>query len=442
MDNTTAIANVPAELEVIAALINAPEIIDTLGLHAGDFCDVGCRETFETISTLVDKGEIVDVFTIAEHLPPKGMVMAAGGVTWLGDVVMNAVGSTRNALRYAQFVKTAAESRRLASASVKIHEVAQSRVIDPATKSAMADEILAEAAASAQATGIQTKHVRSALEDFVTTLQSRESGELPGMTTGVDDLDRLTNGLKTHELVIVGARPSMGKTSFALGVAEAVARQEKCIYGGQSGVVIFSQEMPTGQLMDRMVSSAGSLPLDRLIRGALSEEDYTRLGCALGRLCDLPIWIYDKGGLTLGEIRARLRERRKDNIRAIVVDYLQLMQGPGSSRTEQIGNISRGLKQIAKDFGVAVIALSQLSRKLEDRADKRPMPSDLRDSGEIEQDADLILFVYRDEVYHPDSEDRGIAELIVGKNRNGPLGVVRTRFTNEFARFDPIAKPF
>ncbi|HHJ19438.1 MAG TPA: replicative DNA helicase, partial [Gammaproteobacteria bacterium] len=255
-----------------------------------------------------------------------------------------------------------------------------------------------------------------------------------GVPSGYDDLDNMTSGLQAGDLIIVAGRPSMGKTSFAMNIAEYAAMR------GDGAVAVFSMEMPGEQLALRMLSSMGRINQQRLRTGKLKDEDWPRLTSAVELLANQPLFVDDTGGLTPTELRARSRRlvREHKKLSLIVIDYLQLMQVPGSkeNRATEISEISRSLKGLAKELKVPVIALSQLNRSLEQRPNKRPVMSDLRESGAIEQDADLIMFIYRDEVYNEETADKGVAEIIIGKQRNGPIGTVRLTFLGQYTRFE------
>ncbi|MCP4840398.1 MAG: replicative DNA helicase, partial [Halieaceae bacterium] len=252
------------------------------------------------------------------------------------------------------------------------------------------------------------------------------------------ELDAKTSGLQESDLVIVAGRPSMGKTAFAMNLVEhAILNQKKPI-------LVFSMEMPADSLITRMLSSVGRIDQTRLRNGKLEQEDWPRLSNAVNKLKDVPLYIDDTPALTPTEVRSRARRvaREHGDLGMIMVDYMQLMQVAGASdgRTAEISEISRSLKAIAKEFKVPMVALSQLNRSLEQRPNKRPVNSDLRESGAIEQDADVIMFIYRDEVYHEESEDKGIAEIIIGKQRNGPIGIARLAFIGEYTRFENLAR--
>jgi replicative DNA helicase len=285
--------------------------------------------------------------------------------------------------------------------------------------------------------------------ESIESLYGRDAGDVTGLATGFTDLDKMTSGLQPGDLIIVAGRPSMGKTAFSINIAENVALETN------KAVAIFSMEMGGKQLAMRMIGSVGRLNQQNLRTGRLEDEDWSRMTHALGRLNDAPIFIDETAGLNSLELRSRARRLDRQNRRVnaqgieehglglIVIDYIQLMSSPAGrsseNRATEISEISRSLKSLAKELHVPVIALSQLNRSLEQRPNKRPVMSDLRESGAIEQDADLILFIYRDEVYNPDSPDKGKAEIIIGKQRNGPIGKVELTFRGEYTRFENYA---
>src|SRR5690606_5095496 len=279
---------------------------------------------------------------------------------------------------------------------------------------------------------VSVKDILPAVVDRIDHLYQQES-TITGLPTGWSDFDNMTSGLQNGDLVIVAARPSMGKTTFSMNIAENVALKV------QQPVAVFSMEMPADQLALRMLSSLGRIEMQRVRTGKLQDEDWPRLTSALNLLSQAKLFIDDTPALSPTEMRARARRlKREHGLGLSVVDYLQLMQVPGfkENRTAEISEISRSLKSMAKELGVPVIALSQLNRSLEQRPNKRPVMSDLRESGAIEQDADIIVFIYRDEVYHDDSPEKGIAEIIIGKQRNGPIGTVKLTFLGKYTRFE------
>jgi replicative DNA helicase len=263
-------------------------------------------------------------------------------------------------------------------------------------------------------------------------------GAITGLTTGFVDLDKMTSGLQDSDLVIVAGRPSMGKTSFAMNLVENAAGNS------DKPILVFSMEMPAEQLVIRMMSSLGKIDQTKVRTGKLDQDDWPKLSAAMAKLKETRILIDDTPALTPTELRSRARRVAREHgaLGMIMVDYLQLMRVAGSSegRTAEISEISRSLKAIAKEFRCPMVALSQLNRSLEQRPNKRPVNSDLRESGAIEQDADVIMFIYRDEVYHEDSQDKGVAEIIIGKQRNGPIGTCRLSFRGEFTRFENLAR--
>ena len=278
--------------------------------------------------------------------------------------------------------------------------------------------------------------LQGALERIEELFQS--GGDITGLSTGFIDLDRMTSGLQDSDLVIVAGRPSMGKTSFAMNLVENAASHT------EQPILVFSMEMPAEQLVIRMMSSLGRIDQTRVRTGKLEQDDWPKLSAAMAKLKEANIFIDDTPALTPTEVRSRARRvaREHGSLGMIMVDYLQLMRvaGANEGRTAEISEISRSLKAIAKEFGCPMVALSQLNRALEQRPNKRPVNSDLRESGAIEQDADVIMFIYRDEVYHEDSQDKGTAEIIIGKQRNGPIGTCRLAFQGEFTRFDNFAR--
>lgn len=431
-------SSITAEYEVIAAMLKTPELVDSLPVTQEDFTDQRCRETYACMRQMSEKGERIDPVTVAEAFPLNTLMgKEGGGLPWLGELIVNSLGRESGARHYADILRGHTQSRKIAAAGVDIHLLAGERIgLDE--KFAKADHILS----SLTLGGVESKttHLQPAMQEYLEEISRRNGAGMPGMSSGIDDLDKLLNGFQPKNLYVIGARPSMGKTSLATGIATHISLlQSSALCEGSHGVLMVSQEMSTNSIIDRLMSSMGSIDLASLIRGELTEDGYDRLSYALSRLMNAAMWINDRSASSLADIRAMLRERRKDNIKLLVIDYLQLMQGPGNTRNEQVENISRGLKQIAKDFNIAVVLLSQLSRKVDERADRRPINSDLRDSGSIEQDADVIMFIYRDEVYKPDTQDKGIAEILVTKNRNGPTGVVRTLWRGEYTRFDPMS---
>ncbi|CAH1904531.1 replicative DNA helicase [Candidatus Nitrotoga sp. HW29] len=421
-----------AAWDKIADLINEP-----------DFYRFEHRLIYRHIARLTEHAKPVDVITVAESLESNAELDKAGGLAYLGSLAQN-VPSAANIRRYAEIVRERAVMRKLAEVGSEIATSAY----NPAGRDAnqLLDEAESRVFEIAEA-GERGRQGFSSLPPLLTkvverieTLYGRDnSSDVTGVASGFTDLDSMTSGLQPGELIIVAGRPSMGKTAFAINIAENVAL-ESC-----KPVAIFSMEMGGIQLAMRMIGSVGKLNQHDLRTGRLQEDDWPRLTHALGRLNDAAIFIDETAALNSLELRSRARRlhRQNNGLGLIIIDYLQLMSSPSSKASEnratEISEISRSLKGLAKELQVPVMALSQLNRSLEQRPNKRPMMSDLRESGAIEQDADLILFIYRDEVYNPDSPDKGKAEIIIGKQRNGPIGKVELTFRGEYTRFDNFA---
>jgi len=362
-----------------------------------------------------------------------------GGMPYLGALVAN-VPTAANIRRYAEIVRERAILRRLAAAGGEIADSAYNplgrsvrEVLDQAESKVFE---IAESGARGQQGFQEIRPLLTQVVERIELLYSRDNpSDITGVATGFTDLDRMTSGLQEGDLVVIAGRPSMGKTAFALNVGEHIALQSKL------PVAVFSMEMGATQLVMRLIGSVGRLDQHKVRTGKLSNDDWERLSTALGRLTDAPMHIDETPALNALELRARSRRLARSyggKLGAIIVDYLQLMQavGQGENRATEISEISRSLKALAKELRVPVLALSQLNRSLENRPNKRPVMSDLRESGAIEQDADLILFIYRDEVYNAESPDKGSAEIIIGKQRNGPIGTVHLTFLGEYTRFE------
>jgi replicative DNA helicase len=377
--------------------------------------------------------------TLAEWLDKQGELENVGGINYMGTLVTNTP-SAANINAYAKIVRERSVLRQLIQVSNDIADSAYqpegrkiSELLDDAEKKVfdIADQGSRGNKGFAGMKELLTKAVERI--DFLFT----QDNPITGVPTGFDDFDDKTSGLQKSDLVIIAGRPSMGKTTFAMNVAENAAIK------GQVPVAVFSMEMPGEQLAMRMMSSLGRIDQHKVRTGKLEDDDWPRLTSAVGILSEAPIYIDDTPGLTPTELRARARRMaREHGLGLIVIDYLQLMQGSGNAkenRTAEISEISRSLKGLAKELNVPVIALSQLNRGLEQRPNKRPVMSDLRESGAIEQDADIIIFIYRDEVYNEESPDKGVAEIIIGKQRNGPIGTTRLAFLGKYTRFENLA---
>lgn len=432
--------SIEAERSVIGGLMLDPQAWDKVSelVMADDFYRPEHRAVFAVIARLADDSEPIDVVTISERLDKRGELEDVGGVAYLIEVV-EATPSSANIGSYAEIVKERSVLRRLITTTNEI----SGRAFHP--EGMTAAEVLDEAERKIFqiAEGGEKKggpriaaDILSATVDKIDELYHQE-GSITGLSTGFTDLDAMTSGLQPSDLIIVAGRPSMGKTTFAMNLVENAAMISEL------PVVVFSLEMPSEQLMMRMLSSLGRIDQTRMRSGQLIQEDWDKLMSAVKMLKDRKLFIDDTAGISPTEMRSRVRRiaREHGGIALVMVDYLQLMQIPGYSegRTNEISEISRSLKAIAKEMSCPMIALSQLNRSLEQRPNKRPVNSDLRESGAIEQDADIISFVYRDEVYHEDTPHKGVAEIIIGKQRNGPIGTCRLAFIGKFTRFEDLA---
>ncbi len=440
--------SVEAEQSVLGGLLLDATALDKVAdlLTEEDFYRQEHRLIFKQIARLSEQAKPVDVITVAEALELTAALEKAGGLPYLGSLAQN-VPSAANVRRYAEIVRERSIMRKLVEVGTEIAGSA----FNPGGRDAA--QLLDDAEgkvfkiAEAGSKGKQGFHAMPPLltevVERIETLYSRDNpGDVTGIATGFSDLDRMTSGLQPGDLVIVAGRPSMGKTALAINIAEHVA------LSGNQPVAIYSMEMGATQLAMRMLGSVGRLNQHDLRTGRLQDDDWGRLTHALGKLNDAPIFIDETAALSALDLRARSRRlhRQHGGLGLIVVDYLQLMSAPGGKASEnratEISEISRSLKALAKELRVPVIALSQLNRSLEQRPNKRPVMSDLRESGAIEQDADLILFIYRDEVYNSDSPDKGKAEIIIGKQRNGPIGMVPVAFRGEYTRFENLAREY
>jgi replicative DNA helicase len=434
-----------AEQSVIGGLLLDNERWDTVAekVVAKDFYSRPHRLIFEAVKDILEESSPLDLITLSEHLELREQLEEVGGFAYLADLAKNTP-SAANINAYADIVAQRALVRSLIGVA---NEIADSGY-DPQGRTSEELVDLAESKVFAIAEGRASENegpqnvdsiLEKTLERIEILYKSPQDG-VTGVDTGFNDLNKKTAGLQGSDLIIVAARPSMGKTTFAMNLCEnAAMKQDK-------PVLIFSLEMPAEQLMMRMLASLSRVDQTKIRTGQLDDEDWARISSSMGILMDKKnMYIDDSSGLTPTEVRSRARRiaREHDGISMIMIDYLQLMRVPSLSdnRTLEIAEISRSLKALAKELNVPVVALSQLNRSLEQRADKRPVNSDLRESGSIEQDADLIMFIYRDEVYNPDSSLKGIAEIILGKQRNGPIGSVRLTFQGQHSRFDNYAGP-
>ena len=437
--------SVEAEQSVLGGLLLEASALDKITdlVLPDDFYRQEHRLIYRQIVRLSEMAKPVDVITVAEALEIAGELDKVGGLPYLGSLAQN-VPSAANIRRYGEIVRERSIMRKLAEVGSDI----ASSAYNPTGRDAaqLLDEAeskvfeIAEAGSKGKQGFIPMPPLLTQVVERIETLYARDNAsDVTGIATGFTDLDRKTSGLHPGDLIIIAGRPSMGKTALAINIAENVAMDSKL------PVAIFSMEMGATQLVMRMIGSVGKLNQQDLRTGKLQDDDWGRLTQALGKLNDAPIYIDESAALSSLDLRARSRRlsRQNNGLGLIVVDYLQLMSSnvgkASENRATEISEISRSLKALAKELQVPVIALSQLNRSLEQRTDKRPVMSDLRESGAIEQDADLILFIYRDEVYNPDSQQQGKAEIIIGKQRNGPIGKIELAFRGEYTRFDNLA---
>jgi replicative DNA helicase len=429
--------SIEAEQAVLGGLMLDNQALDKVAskLTEDDFYRADHRLIFRTVQILDKRNSPYDVLTLAEALKAVNELEKVGGEIYLFELAKNTP-SASNIGAYADIVRERSVARQLISIAGEIADSA----FNPIGRSTT--ELLDEAERKVFAIAEKRIHVggpasirdllTKAVDKIDTLFQADEA--IIGLPTGYSDFDELTSGLQGSDLIIIAGRPSMGKTTFAMNLAEHAAIK------GSKPVLVFSMEMPGDSLAMRMLSSLGRIDQHRVRTGKLHDEDWPRITSAVSMLSEAKMFIDDTPALSPNEVRTRARRLVKENgpLGLIVIDYLQLMSIPGhkENRTLEISEISRSLKALAKELNVPVIALSQLNRSLEQRADKRPMMSDLRESGSIEQDADLIIFIYRDEVYHEDTPDKGTAEIILAKHRNGPIGKVRLTFLGQFTRFE------
>ncbi len=409
-------------------------------LAADDFYRGDHRVIFRVMEDLVEKNQPLDIITIAEALDSVNELENVGGIAYISELANNTP-TASNILAYAQIVAERATVRKLISVA---HEIADSGFNpdgrDSATLIDLAESKVFKIGDDRPSSG-GPQAIRPLLTEAVERIDQlfQTKGALTGLSTGFRDLDDMTMGFQPGDLIIVAGRPSMGKTSFAMNIAESA------VIAGEKPVLVFSMEMPADSLIMRMLSSLGRIDQTKIRSGQLADEDWPRLTSAVTLLNDKPLFVDDSAALTPNEMRSRARRlaREHGDIGLIVVDYLQLMQvsGGGENRATEISEISRSLKGIAKEFKCPLVALSQLNRSLEQRPDKRPVMSDLRESGAIEQDADVILAIYRDEVYHEDAE-KGIAEAIILKQRNGPIGRKKLAFIGQYTKFEDLAQGY
>ena len=437
--------SIEAEQSVLGGLLLDNQAWEKIGdmLSVNDFYRDDHRRIYRHIARLIDEPKPADVVTVHESIESSEDKEKTGGLAYLGSLAQNTP-SASNIRRYAEIVRERAVMRRLVAVGNDIADSA----INPMGKNVgqLLDEAeskvfeIAESGARGKQGFMQMEQLVAQVMERVDFLYSRDNpSDITGIPTGFADLDTMTSGLQGGDLVIVAGRPSMGKTAFSINIGENVALATGL------PVAIFSMEMAGSQIATRMLGSIGRVDQHKLRTGRLADEDWSRLTDAVGKLHSAPIHIDDTPALNALELRARARRlhRQYGKLGLIIIDYLQLMSAStmGENRATEISEISRSLKALAKELDCPVIALSQLNRSLEQRPNKRPVMSDLRESGAIEQDADIILAIYRDEVYNPDSADKGKAEILILKQRNGPIGHVDVTFLGQYTKFENYASP-
>ena len=436
--------SVEAEQSVLGGLLLDNSAFDRIGdvITEADFYRSDHRRIFRHIMKLLERGRPADVVTVDESIKGSEDRDETGGLAYLGALAQSTP-SAHNIRRYAEIVRERAVMRRLVQVGTEIADTALNpmgrevgQLLDEAESKVLQ---IAEAGSRGREGFVQIQPLLTQVMERIDTLYHQENpSDVTGVTTGYRDLDERTSGMQEGDLIIVAGRPSMGKTAFALNIAEHVAVDNRL------PVAVFSMEMSGTQLAMRLLGSVGRLDQHKMRTGRLTDDDWNKLTNADGKLHDAPMHIDETQALNSLEVSARARRlhRQYGKLGLVVIDYLQLMQGSGSStenRATEISEISRSMKALAKELRVPVVALSQLNRSLELRPNKRPIMSDLRESGAIEQDADLILFIYRDEVYNPETADKGKAEIIIAKQRNGPIGTIDLTFLGQYTRFENYA---
>ncbi len=431
--------NIDAEEAILGAILKNPVCFNKVAdmLNTNSFYKPAHKVIYEAVVELFNKNQAIDIVTVSERLNEKDKLEQVGGRAYINDLVLN-VTTTANIEYYAKIVQEKAIKRELINAGSEIVEMAYDNTPTEATLDNAEKLIFNIAQQKTSSDLVSVKDlVLTSYEQISYRYEHRD--ELTGVPSGFYDLDNMTSGLQKSDLIILAARPSMGKTALALNIAQNVALKAK------KTVAIFSLEMSKEQLVQRMLCSEAEVDTHKLKTGNMQASDWEKLTTAMNHFADAPLFIDDKPGATVMEVRAKCRRlaMEQKDIGLVVIDYLQLMEASGSKedRTQQISGISRGLKGLARELNVPVIALSQLSRAVESRPDKRPMMSDLRESGAIEQDADIIMFIYRDEYYNKENtENRGKAEVIVAKHRNGAVGSIDLLFQGSITKFKNITK--
>ncbi|KAA0948827.1 replicative DNA helicase [Sporosarcina sp. ANT_H38] len=427
--------NNEAEQSVIGAIFLEPQALITAAelLMPEDFYRMAHQKIFHTMISLSDKGQAIDVVTVTEELSAKKELEDVGGISYLSEIA-NSVPTAANIVHYARIVEEKALLRRLIRVATSIVEDGYDREDEVEALLAEAEKKMMEVSSRKNAGDF--RHIKDVLVETYDSIEllHTKKGDVTGIPTGFRDLDKITAGFQRNDLIIVAARPSVGKTAFALNVAQNVATKT------DENVAIFSLEMGAEQLVMRMLCAEGNIDAQVLRTGALEAEDWRKLTMAMGSLSNAGIFIDDSPGIRVNDIRSKCRRLQQEHgLGMIMIDYMQLIAGsgskPGENRQQEVSEISRSLKSLARELKVPVIALSQLSRGVEQRQDKRPMMSDLRESGSIEQDADIVSFLYREDYYDKETENQNMIEIIIAKQRNGPTGTVTLAFAKEYNKF-------
>lgn len=431
--------NIEAEQAVLGAILIEKEAIAKVSevLQAKDFYRESHRIVFHAVMEVAGRNENVDMITVVEQLRKEDKLEAVGGISYV-TYLANCVPTAANVMFHCRIVEEKALLRQLINAATQVATMGYDDSEEVEMILDKSEQLILEVAN--RKIGQDFMPIKTIILNALDKIESlyNSRGGITGIATGFKDLDKLMSGLQPSDLILIAARPSMGKTAFVLNIAQHVAIREK------KSVAIFSLEMSKEQLVQRMLCAEAPIDSQRLRVGELEENDWGRLVKAADRLSSAPVFIDDTAGITAVELRSKARRlKAEQDLQLIIIDYLQLMQGSGSgkgeNRQQEISEISRFLKQLARELNVPVIALSQLSRSVESRQVKRPMLSDLRESGSLEQDADIVSFLYRDDYYNPDSEKKNITEVIIAKHRNGPVDTVQLFFHKQFTKFSDLA---
>lgn len=433
--------DIEAEQACLGACLIDPEALDRISeILSGpdDFYRESHQDIYQALLSLAEKNQNIDLITCSNQLKLKGQLESSGGVAYL-DTITSLVQSSAHVVSYAQIVADKATERRLQKAGNDISRLALDGELTPAAKVDRSEELVF--AVADRRRNQQLEQIKATLQATFDDMYERSlrKESITGVSTGFRDLDELTSGLQKSNLIILAARPAMGKTAFCLSIAKnAVLNREK-----PATVAVFSLEMSRVELVQRVLCSVAQVNQMDVRKGKLRDEEWVRVTRAMNQLADAPLYIDDTSGITVLEMKAKCRRLQKRyGLDLIVIDYLQLMRGSGKieNRVQEISEISRQLKGLAKELMVPVMALSQVGRAVESRQDKRPSLADLRESGAIEQDADMVCFLYRDEYYNPQSEDQNVCEVIIGKQRNGPVDTIKLSFLKRFASFHNLER--